>query len=170
MLSINDEFMEAYKRVDKICKEMFDSDKGVSTYIDVMESNADGAWRVSGWRDVLKRLNNYRHIRNKYVHETDTSYSDICTPNDIAWLKRFYKMLLETTDPLAEYTKKTSNRSRIANVDSHLLKQEQKALDVQPIKEDKKISMRQAIGVAIGIGLTIAIVILALASLFIYKI
>ena len=30
-------FMESYKRLDKICKEMYEVDKGVTAYIDDME-------------------------------------------------------------------------------------------------------------------------------------
>lgn len=42
MTQLNDEFMEAYKQLDKICKEMYENEKGVTTYIDEMENQRNG--------------------------------------------------------------------------------------------------------------------------------
>ena len=39
MSQINDEFMEAYKRIDKFCKDAFGTEKGVTSYIDEMREN-----------------------------------------------------------------------------------------------------------------------------------
>lgn len=37
MSKLNDAFMESYKHLDKICREIFNSDKGITTYIDTMQ-------------------------------------------------------------------------------------------------------------------------------------
>ena len=37
MTNLNNDFMESYKHLDKICKEIFNSEKGVTTYIDTMK-------------------------------------------------------------------------------------------------------------------------------------
>lgn len=36
MTNLNNDFMESYKHLDKICKEIFNSEKGVTTYIGPM--------------------------------------------------------------------------------------------------------------------------------------
>ncbi len=33
MANLNNDFMEYYKHLDKICREIFNSEKGVATYI-----------------------------------------------------------------------------------------------------------------------------------------
>ena len=69
MTQINDEFMEAYKHLDKICREIFSAEKGVTTYIDEMREISDGSRFVSSWNNVLNRLIQLRKIRNDYAHE-----------------------------------------------------------------------------------------------------
>ena len=103
----NEEFMEAFKHLDKICKEIFNSEKGVTSYIDAMEEITNGDRYVSNWNYTLKMLKGLRHIRNQYAHEIGSSYDNICVPEDIEWLKSFYNEIMNTTDPLAQYRKAT---------------------------------------------------------------
>ena len=86
MTNLNNDFMESYKHLDKICKEIFNSEKGVTTYIDTMKEVNDGNRYVPLWNKTLYKLKHYRHIRNNYVHEVGTSQYDICTRDDIEWL------------------------------------------------------------------------------------
>lgn len=103
MSEMNDRFLEAYKQLDKICREMFNSDKGVTAYIDEMYEHTEGDRYVSDWKAVLTRLKQYRHIRNSYAHEVGTTGYDICTVDDILWLNIFYQRILRRDDPLAIY-------------------------------------------------------------------
>lgn len=112
MTRINDEFMEAFKHLDIICKDMFQADKGVTTYIDTMEQITNGARYVPTWNTTLRRLKELRHIRNNHSHEVGTSYTDICTPADIEWLNNFYAAIMNTTDPLAMYRKATTSHQK----------------------------------------------------------
>ena len=105
MSRLNDEFMEAYKSLDKICREMFHGDKGVTAYIDKMQSIHNGEKYVSSWNVTLRRLKELRHIRNNYAHEIGTIYTDICTQADIDWLNDFYDSIRHTEDARAEYRK-----------------------------------------------------------------
>lgn len=105
MSRLNDEFMEAFKHIDKICKEMYSSNNGVTTYIETMERTPGGSSYVSNWDLILKTLKDYRHIRNQYAHEVGSSYNDICNQQDVDWLNNFYESLMNTTDPLAMYQK-----------------------------------------------------------------
>lgn len=107
MSQINDRYIEAYKQLDKLCMEVFRADKGVTSYIDAMEETRGGAWKVPNWNNDLQKLKSYRHIRNNYVHEVGSTYSDICTEEDILWLDTFYNAIMQSSDPLAVYRKKT---------------------------------------------------------------
>ncbi len=112
MTRINDEFMEAFKHLDKICKELFDAEKGVTSYIDEMERITNGPRYVPNWNFVLRRLKDLRHIRNNHSHEVGTSYGDICSPEDVQWLVSFYNDIMNTNDPLAQYRKATAPKPR----------------------------------------------------------
>lgn len=103
MVGRNDEFMEAYKHLDKICREIFKNEKGITTYIDEMEAKRSGAFYVGSWDATLRKLKEYRHIRNAYVHEVGTSDLEICGEEDINWLKGFYEDIMQRRDPLAQY-------------------------------------------------------------------
>lgn len=110
----NEEFMEAFKHLDKICKEIFNSEKGVTSYINAMEKITNGDRYVSNWNYTLMMLKGLRHIRNQYAHEIGSSYDNICAPEDIEWLKSFYNEIMNTTDPLAQYRKATIKKQEKA--------------------------------------------------------
>lgn len=117
MTQINDEFMESFKHLDKICKEIFDTEKGITAYIDSMESISNGSRYVSNWNSTLKRLKELRHIRNTYAHEIGTSYEDICSSYDIEWLDDFYRSIMNTTDPLALYRQATAPKPHVTKIE-----------------------------------------------------
>lgn len=108
MSQINDEFMEAFKHLDILCKDIFNSDKGITSYINSMENCPYGEQAIPYWNQSLKKLKKLRHIRNSYAHDIGTSYNNICTQSDIDWLNNFYNCILNSTDPLALYEKNTS--------------------------------------------------------------
>ena len=56
MTNLNNDFMESYKHLDKICKEIFNSEKGVTTYIDTMKEVNDGNRYVPLWNKTLYKL------------------------------------------------------------------------------------------------------------------
>ena len=43
------EFMNEYKRLDNLCKDVFRSDAGVSRYIEAMNSYGNNVYSVNGW-------------------------------------------------------------------------------------------------------------------------
>ena len=100
-------FMESYKRLDKICKEMYEADKGVTAYIDDMEEKLSGSRYVYNWQDDLKMLKHYRWLRNQIAHEIDVNEDDSCTKDDIEWINGFYDRIMKQEDPLALYRKAT---------------------------------------------------------------
>ena len=58
-------FIEAYKRLEKLCGEILNDDRRISAYIDEMVNAPRGSYLVSGWDDDLKKLKHYRWVRNQ---------------------------------------------------------------------------------------------------------
>ncbi|MBQ7503828.1 MAG: hypothetical protein IJT79_00720 [Ruminococcus sp.] len=99
MNSIESELFDEFKYVDKICREIFNSEKGVSTYIEQMEMTPVYVkYRISQWENDYKQLKHIRWVRNQLAHET--GYVE-CTAADVNWLKDFHNRLLSQQDPLA---------------------------------------------------------------------
>ena len=103
--------MEEYKRLDKICREAYNTEKGVTTYIDTMKAvPADKSRAVSGWNSDLGRLISLRHIRNQFAHDVGTVASALCSEDDIEWLTSFYSRITEARDPLALLEKSSAKK------------------------------------------------------------
>ena len=83
-------FIESYKHLDKICGEMFETQYGVSAYIEEMLNNPHGSFLVRGWENDLKQLKHYRWIRNQIVHEPDCYEETMCEAGDDEWLDAMY--------------------------------------------------------------------------------
>ena len=113
MGNINYQFLEAYKLLDKICREMYQGEKGVTAYIDdmkcvpVYESRA-----IPGWHSDLQQLIALRHLRNRMTHECGTLDQEMCTQSEIIWLNKFYSRILQRTDPIA-LLEKSRRRERL---------------------------------------------------------
>lgn len=113
-------FMDSYKHLEKICNEIYNSDKqGISLYIEDMKNTDDGAYFVNGWNDDLKTLKHYRWIRNQISHEPNCSEETMCKLCDTQWLNRFCSRILSQDDPLSLYRKaKSKNKPNANNVKS----------------------------------------------------
>ena len=98
-------FIEAYKKLEKLCSETMGPDRPVTAYIEEMKAKPDGAYYVPGWEEDLKRLKHYRHIRNKIAHDPGCTEKNMCAPGDAAWLVRFHGRILRCEDPLTLYRK-----------------------------------------------------------------
>lgn len=96
------EFLEAYKRLEKRCGELL-GDGGVSAYIDEMAGKPDGAKRVRGWQEDLKKLKHYRWVRNRIAHEPGCTEKTLCEKGDADWLEAFGERIRRRTDPLSRY-------------------------------------------------------------------
>ncbi len=93
-------FLEAYKELDELCKQILSSTRGVSAYIEEMEKRPQ-ARSVAGWGTDYRRLKELRHIRNKLVHEVGSFEYGYISEEDVEWLRRFRSRILERTDPCA---------------------------------------------------------------------
>lgn len=98
-------FIDSYKRLEKVCSELYGDNHGLSSYIDEMLGNSMGSHYVSSWYEDLKQLKHYRWVRNQIVHEPGCSEENMCKFGDAEWLDKFYLRIMSATDPLALYRK-----------------------------------------------------------------
>ena len=99
---MNYRFLETYKLLDKLCRDIYQGDKGVTAYIDDMKATPQHESRaIVGWHADLCKLIALRHLRNQLTHECGTLEQDMCSESDIDWLNDFYDRILHQTDPLA---------------------------------------------------------------------
>lgn len=102
MNNINYVFFEEYKKLEKICQEMYNSPNGVTNYIEEMKSvPSSDYWFINNWDADLRQLKRVRYIRNNLAHEEGAFDKNICTQNDVEWVKKFYKRILNQSDPIA---------------------------------------------------------------------
>lgn len=100
MNSIDSEFFAEYKRLEKLCAEIYSCRNGVTEYINEMNNCITSErYRIMSWNEDLNLLIHLRGLRNTLAHEDVDS---ICTEKDIADLKEFYNRILTQRDPLAE--------------------------------------------------------------------
>ncbi len=108
MQTLNINFMELYKDVDRFIKDAYSTQEGISEYIREMEIRAlAGKRSIPTWDTDYAALKHLRYIRNQLAH--DVSYdSDICEEADYDYLEGFRDRLFSGTDPLARLTKSES--------------------------------------------------------------
>lgn len=104
MNQIDNDFFEAYKHLDKICREIFNCGNGISEYISEMEKLPLGQHIVASWTSDYKSLKHIRWVRNQIAHETsDFAHSN---PDDLEFIELFYDRIMSQEDPLAQLRKK----------------------------------------------------------------
>ncbi len=132
-------FFDEYKSVDNICRDMFQSNQGVTEYIKQMEvMDAEGSRIVVNWREKYKKLKHLRWLRNQIAHE---SGAPDLAENDLIELQNFHNQLLKQVDPLAELWKKRRVYKR------NVVKQEY----YEPVDDDSTISVFILICIVISV-------------------
>ena len=131
-------FIESYKHLDKICGEMFETQYGVSAYIDEMINTPRGSFIVRGWDNDLKQLKHYRWIRNQIAHEPDCTEQNMCESGDTEWLDDFYSRIMNQIDPLAMYRKATRPQPAAKSAQNHEPAQLQYTYSKQPSQAKHK--------------------------------
>lgn len=98
MTKLEIDFFEEYRAVDIICKDMFQTEKGVTEYIAQMERyDSQGFHQIDNWNAKYKMLKHLRWLRNQIAHEAGAPELE---QNDLIELQRFHKQLLKQMDPL----------------------------------------------------------------------
>lgn len=98
-------FINSYKQLEKLCNEIYQSNHGISAYIDDMSMHTSASHYVDDWDNDLKQLKHYRWIRNQIVHEPDCTEENMCECGDAEWLDAFHLRIMSGSDPLTLYRK-----------------------------------------------------------------
>lgn len=111
MQNSDNEFFEAYKKLEKLCSEIYNCANGVSKYIEEMKkAEISGKYKISDWETFYKNLKHSRYIRNKIAHESgDILYS---TKADVEDVCNIYNSILNQKDPLAVLAKINNSKSK----------------------------------------------------------
>lgn len=98
-------FMDAYKRLERLCRDTMRDEKPIKAYIEEMKRCFRGAYLVEGWEEDLRQLKHYHWVRNQISHEPGCSEETMCEEADALWLEDFYTRIMHQTDPLSMYRK-----------------------------------------------------------------
>lgn len=117
---LNSEFFEEFKRLDNLCRGIYDGQSGklgVTFYIEEMESEYRAGVRlVPGWDSDYRSLKRVRHLRNELAH-SDNSFAYIeCSRDDTDFVRDFRERILSLTDPLATLAKSVQRAHDKANL------------------------------------------------------
>ena len=109
-------FFDEYKALDRLCKDILESENGVTEYIERMEREERGKMIVADWERDYKKLKSMRYLRNRIAHEDGIKESDVCSPSDTSWVMQFQDRIMAEEDPLTV----------LHNYDASLKKEKQK--------------------------------------------
>lgn len=144
MIELNIEFIEKYKQIDKICRDMFNSKEGISEYISKMEETPYLKKQKCYYFDEFyKQIKHLRWMRNQLAHEQPMD-SEFCSDEDIDYLDDFYDNLLKCNDPLAivykeeNIEKNADNRKYFNNCNQKIKKDYEEDIKYEKNKERKE--------------------------------
>ena len=92
-------FFEAYKRLDRLCGDILNCKNGINEYIQQMEESNQLRYKVSEWTEDYKMLKHIRWVRNQIAH--DISNSPVSTEADLKFTNSFYNRIINQNDPFA---------------------------------------------------------------------
>lgn len=111
-------FFDEYKKLDKLCSEMYGKNSGgVTCYLNdmiavpVMQRN-----RIPEWNQTYDRLRELRHIRNQMAHGEGSFEDYPCSEEDVLWLFEFQSKIMHISDPLAVYRRQTEGSTHATRV------------------------------------------------------
>lgn len=150
-------FIDSYKKLEKLCNEMYVDNHGISLYIDEMINTPLGSCYVKSWNEDLKQLKHYRWVRNQIVHEPGCTEANMCSHGDIQWINNFYSRMMSISDPLALYRKAIrSNRKTHSSTE---YKTASRQYDYSQQKGNHRKSSRESSGCGTFVwGIVIALI------------
>jgi hypothetical protein len=107
---INEQFLNAFIALDKVCCTKFGVPTGgVTDYVNRLINSRF----APGRDDVLPKLVRYTNLRNRLAHELGAlKQLDEVTKNDVKWLREFEKTVLKKKDPISVYLRKARRYAR----------------------------------------------------------
>ncbi len=102
---LNYEFLEEFKSLDNLCRDIYgesaDKKLGVTLYLEDMDKKAyQGYVKVSRWTADYNQLKAARNLRNELSHSRNSFPNDICSQDDIDFIRSFKERILNGTDPI----------------------------------------------------------------------
>lgn len=105
MKRLNLEFFDEFKELDNLCIDLFGEaggKRGVTLYIENMAKNAHrGEAKVEGWASDYKMLKDVRHARNQLAHSKSSFSDNLCTKEQLEFVRSFKSRVKRGTDPLS---------------------------------------------------------------------
>lgn len=96
-----EEFLKAYKYLERACDEMYGQIKGLARYITEMEHTPIFvSEHIPGWEEELNRLKRVRHIRNAMADDPEGEDARF-SGGDIAFLRSICQRIKEKADMLS---------------------------------------------------------------------
>lgn len=151
----DNEFFEEYKNLDKLCGEILNCEKGVSTYITIMEESTPCKTAGTIWNGDYKLLKHLRYVRNQIAH--DTGDSAVSTDEDLYNVKRFVNRILKQDDPLSYVDSAASLKKKAQDVVTAPKQHEEEPVD--EASEKKNFTRFIIYTVAIVVLVVLAILI-----------
>lgn len=97
-----EEFLKAYKYLERACDEMYGQIKGLARYISEMERTPIFvSEHIPGWEDELNRLKRVRHIRNAMADDPEGEDARF-SGGDIAFLNGICGRIKTKADMLSQ--------------------------------------------------------------------
>ena len=111
-------FFDEYKKLDKLCSEMYGKNSGgVTCYLnDMMTVPVMQRNRIPEWNQTYDRLRELRHIRNQMAHGEGSFEDYPCSEEDVLWLFEFRSKIMHISDPLAVYRRQTEGSMHATRV------------------------------------------------------
>lgn len=111
-------FFDEYKKLDKLCSEMYGKNSGgVTCYLnDMMTVPVMQRNRIPEWNQTYDRLRELRHIRNQMAHGEGSFEDYPCSEEDVLWLFEFRSKIMHISDPLAVYRRQTEESMHATRV------------------------------------------------------
>lgn len=120
MNKLNYTFFEEFKRLEKICKDIYNSNTGVTDYINDMKSvPKNECLHIKNFESDLNSLIRFRHIRNHLAHSEGGFDEEICTQKDIETIREFYYRILTSNDPMALAYKNKKQPEKLSKNNSY---------------------------------------------------
>jgi hypothetical protein len=161
-----DALFDEFKRLEKLCNEIYGEQHGVTLYINEMERTPNYAARkVFGWDYDLQGLKRVRHIRNAMSHDDSDGDTDY-TFEDVEFIKNFHARIMKGEDPLAllrkqSETVRAKNKAISETVSPDKLKVNFTDFSPRRVDEEKEGSSKVVWFVLVAAFALIAVVVIA---------
>ena len=108
----DNDFFESYKKLDRLCSDLYTEKNGISAYIADMETKTSmGHLLVQSWDSDYKNLKHVRWVRNQIAHESDML--QVSETTDLSFVQDFYDRILSEEDPLTLLRKAEARQKRM---------------------------------------------------------